>query len=143
MPGGPMLFFYITMELQPDGTWKWARLGDCAAQYYASGLVTVEWMAKTRPRTSDRSITALVSDRCQPARLRGRLADPIMRVTPEAVLVIFTARFGGDTGDVCVDSQKPYKVTVELDEPLGDRALLDGALWPPRDATTPLGEFVR
>jgi hypothetical protein len=61
--------------------------------------------------------------------------DPIVVYGEAAVLVAYAvAKRPG--GQEC-PSNPPLEVVLELAEPLGERALLDGATFPPRDVLEP------
>jgi hypothetical protein len=62
----------------------------------------------------------------------GRIVGPRVEYGPEAIVVTFRVRSVG--GGTC-PSNPLFPVTIELTEPLGGRALLDGGVNPPRDAT--------
>lgn len=65
----------------------------------------------------------------------GRVSEPVIEYTPEAVTVTFTiAPPQGDAHNCPSNPEFPIEVT--LTEPLGERTLLDGGSTPPRDATT-------
>lgn len=163
---GPDLFDYMTFRQRADGTWGPHHEGDCVAVLLIDGVVTVQWVLNESlavgPET--RVIRAIVSESCVPDALVGRLQPPIIRLTAEAVLVVFTALPAGGEGrlgdgrpiaaalsrpgDARRDAQRalfdhcasgpPLEVEVDLGERLGDRLLVDGARWPARDARQPV-----
>ncbi|MBA2632099.1 MAG: hypothetical protein H0U86_03690 [Chloroflexi bacterium] len=62
----------------------------------------------------------------------GRIIGPDIAYTDEAVTITFAVRpLGGGAQDCPGNPSTP--VMVRLDEPLGDRALLDGGTDPPRE----------
>ena len=65
----------------------------------------------------------------------GRVNEPVIEYTPEAVTVTFTVVPPPGNAQDC-PSNPEFPVTFTLSEPLGERALLDGGSTPPRDATT-------
>lgn len=79
------------------------------------------------------SYTALVTERaCASGRSsEGRIVGPQIAYTAEAVIVTFQVQ-GLDGGQDC-QSNPSTPVLVTLDEPLGDRLLLDGDSHPPRE----------
>jgi hypothetical protein len=131
-------FAYAIVEPTGDGQWRVRNWGDCVPTYLSAGRATTEWWVAPgkQPSPENRTIDVVVVDECQADRLDRRLGPPTIRTTTEGVLVVFTAAPGRPTGDVCAEA-KPFATTIELDEPLGNRQLLDGAHWPPRDATKP------
>ena len=65
----------------------------------------------------------------------GRVNDPVITYTPQAVTVTFTVKPPPGDAQDC-QSNPEFPVTFTLSEPLGTRTLLDGGSTPPRDATT-------
>ncbi len=61
----------------------------------------------------------------------GRVEDPLIVYRDDAVIVTFFVE-PLDGGQEC-PGNPPAAVDVELGEPLGDRLLLDGGVWPPRE----------
>lgn len=59
-----------------------------------------------------------------------RLRQPTIEMTDEEVIVTFTAE--PVTGDQDCPSHPPTRYEVALEEPIGERQLLDGAYWPAR-----------
>jgi hypothetical protein len=57
----------------------------------------------------------------------------VVRASPTLVLIVMTARPGGQTGDIC-QGGPPLASIVEIGEPIGSRTLIDGGTWPGRDA---------
>jgi|GEM_PF-1168681 len=64
---------------------------------------------------------------------KGRIEEPVVTVGAESVTVVFAVRPRGGAQDCPSNPETPY--VMVLDEPLGDRVLLDGSEVPPRDAT--------
>ena len=65
----------------------------------------------------------------------GRVNDPVITYSPDAVTVTFTVTPPPGDAQDC-QSNPEFPVTFTLSEPLGGRTLLDGGSTPPRDATT-------
>jgi photosystem II stability/assembly factor-like uncharacterized protein len=63
----------------------------------------------------------------------GRVREPVVEYGADAIVVTFTITWS--PGDQDCPSNPPFPVVVQLDQPLGGRALLDGSSVPPRDAT--------
>lgn len=144
-------FSYVNVESVGGARWRASGWGGCLPTYAAPPRATLTWMVDParRPAADDRSVRVVVVDMCDERPLDHRLGEPTIRTTSDAVLIIFTAtRPNGaaivasiprrlDTADICF-APIPFEATVALGEPLGNRRLLDGARWPPRDATIPL-----
>jgi hypothetical protein len=66
----------------------------------------------------------------------GRVLAPAIVYGADAITITIAVRvIGGDC-----PSNPAFPLTIQLAEPLGDRALLDGSVFPPRDASAPLSE---
>jgi hypothetical protein len=121
------------------GAWTLDVSGACAAQVaLGGGLRLAEWYldpALPRPGPGDLAFTALVTERlCAGGKPPdGRIAPPLVSYRTEAVTVIFGVRPLPGGQDCPANPPGRYKVT--LDQPFGDRLLLDGGSIPPRDAT--------
>ncbi|SDT65844.1 hypothetical protein [Jiangella sp. DSM 45060] len=122
-----------------DGSWAYqGGGGGCEPQrYFDDGLMPGWWSLRTVPGADDTSVDINVnSDECSSGQSPAdRLTEPIVEYTADAVLI--TARveplaYGAYT---CQGSPSA-PLTVHLDEPLGDRQLLDGQWYPPRPVTT-------
>ena len=68
-----------------------------------------------------------------------RLLPPAITYGADSVLIVFAARpLGGNPGEVVTCPSNPAsRVVVQLREPLGDRQLLDGGLFPPSEPVAP------
>ncbi|RIQ11657.1 hypothetical protein [Jiangella rhizosphaerae] len=124
---------------EADGTWTfYSGGGGCEPQrFFADGLNPVDWrLPGEQPPPEATSVTILASEiGCssgQPAD--DRLAEPIVEYHEDAVDI--TLRVAPPEGEffTCVGNPETT-VTVQLDEPLGDRELRDGLWYPPRPAT--------
>jgi len=118
-----------------DGTWSFQSSAECQPQRASDdGLDPASWaLPGARPGPEATSFPILVTERgCVSGQsLEGRLADPIVEYRDDAVLI--TTRVEPAVGDIFMCEGNPTtEVTVELDEPLGNRRLLDGMWFPPR-----------
>lgn len=59
-----------------------------------------------------------------------RLRPPTISIADDSIAITFTAR--PLSGIQTCQGHPPTPYRIELDEPVGDRKLLDGAFWPPR-----------
>ena len=133
MAGSGMIV--ATYRLANDGTWSSWSSGECEPQRaFDDGLDPATWaLPGARPGAEATSFPILVTERgCASGQSsEGRLADPIVEYRDDAVLI--TTRVEPPVGDMFTCLGNPAtEVTVELDEPLGDRQLLDGMWFPPR-----------
>jgi hypothetical protein len=60
----------------------------------------------------------------------GRIAEPIAEYGVNAITITIPVRRVKGGADCQGNPWTPY--VLELDEPIGDRVLLDGGPWPPR-----------
>lgn len=163
---GPDLFDYFRFRLRDDGTWELRGAGDCALRFVAEGRSTLSWrIDESAPPDADtRIVRVLVSEQYGSVDLLT-LQPPIIRLTDEVVLIVFTAnqpaglnadptlaraarsrtasaRDPGRLSEVPLfdhcSQGPPVPVEVDLGEPLGERRLVDGATWPARDARQPV-----
>lgn len=86
------------------------------------------------PQPDDVTVRAIVRERaCASGRSPvGRVLDPIVVYGREEIQVTIPIRRRPGPNDCAGDVNIAY--LIELDEPIGDRALLDAGVLPPRDA---------
>jgi hypothetical protein len=124
-------FEYVETEFK-SGTWVLKGLGDCQFRYLVRGRDTIAWWIDPAnpPKPGDRELHVFGRDLC-PKTLGGRLGAPVVRYGTDSVLIALTAT--ASTGCVVGNSQAAT-LTVRLTEPIGARSLVDGSVWPARDA---------
>ncbi len=130
----------VSLELQ-GSTWHVTGWGQCQPRaVLGPGLGPAEWAfdpAQPRPDASTQVFDALVTElSCnsgQPAD--GRIVGPEIIRTADQVLVIFAVRPRPGAHDC--PSNPSTRVRVDLGEPVGERALLDGGRFPPGDPSEP------
>jgi hypothetical protein len=130
----------VVVERSAEG-WRVSGWGGCRPfVMLGDGLVAAQWAfdpAAARPGPGSTTITALVTERsCSSGRpADGRIAPPFISYGNEAILVVFGVR--PLPGNQDCPGAPPSRVAFELREPLGNRRLLDGAFFPPRDPADP------
>jgi hypothetical protein len=126
-------FEYLETEFK-SGTWVLKGLGDCQFQYLVRDRATIAWWIDPAnpPKSADRELHVLGRDLCPPT-LAGRLGGPVVRYGTDSILIVLTATASPVTGTAC-GSAPGAPVTVRLTEPIGARSLVDGGVWPARDA---------
>ncbi|TDD67288.1 hypothetical protein E1262_19530 [Jiangella aurantiaca] len=124
-------------EQAPDGAWSSQGGGACYPQRTPDdGLVLAEWWLRTTPGPDATSVTIQVQEEgcsggMSPA---DRLAEAIVEYRADAVVITARIEPLPDGAYTCQGSP-PAPLTVQLDEPLGDRQLLDGKWVPARPPT--------
>jgi hypothetical protein len=116
-----------------QGGWAWGGGGSCTlAPQLESGNT---WVALSEPATPlDRESTSPVVGVTEDGCTGGRdpepfLHDPVIVEEDDAVTVYWTST-PLDGAATCV-ANVPTELPLSLDEPLGDRELLDGSTYPP------------
>ena len=90
------------------------------------------WQLASEPRPEDTTLDLLVQEReCASGQsAEGRIAPPDVEYQEEAVIVTVRVRPLSGGADCPDNPGTPY--VLNLEEPLGERALLDGSLNTPR-----------
>ncbi len=125
---------YVVIELRGDGSWGLKGYGDCQMQYVETGLSTIAWSIDPAnpPTPGTRELHVLARDLC-PGTLARRLGKPVIRYGVDSILIALTASLAAPGGPGCGTGQTAA-FTLQLDEPIGARTLIDGSIWPSRDA---------
>jgi len=133
---------FVFASIENDGTgWSNGGWGGCRPEIVLDGLNVASWILDPdapAPDAAARTFTALVTERtCTGGKPMGaRLQAPSIVSGADAVLVVFAARpLEGDSFDC--PGNPPSRVVVRLDEPLGERRLLDAAFFPPAESVAP------
>ena len=127
-------YFYIDLDKGKKG-WRWAGSG--------TGCKPLAWGPKTSggtielrdghpPEPDDSRLRVLVHEwECHGFRVPDR-EDVHPRIIYGEKNVVVILRIEYPQGGATCPGTPPFRYTVKLDEPLGDRALVDGGLYPPR-----------
>jgi hypothetical protein len=130
----------VAFEVGPSGV-VIDRYGQCQARVaMPEGATAADWWvdpAAGVPGPEATTVAGFVRERaCASGRSpEGRILDPLVLYTEAAVLVVYAIE-DLPGGQDC-QGNPAFPITLELAEPIGDRALLDGATFPPRDALVP------
>ncbi len=131
--GEPPNLHLVSMKLA-DGRWKWQGGGGCTAFVRNEGKTTANWAILTGgiDQTS-LSFEVLANDRqcASGVAAEERVSEADVVETDESVVVTFTAT--PLEGNQNCPSHAPTRRTVTLQRPLGERRLLDGAVYPPQE----------
>jgi hypothetical protein len=107
-----------------------------------NGLSNGDWILDPEapaPQPPDTQFVALVTEReCASGKSSaGRIMAPSIIYEKDRILLIFAVRPPQGAVQTCQGNPAtPY--LIHLDQPIGDRRLLDGGSYPPHDATKPL-----
>jgi hypothetical protein len=139
--GADPAFVSATLENQ-GGAWRLAGWGQCRPQIVLEGLSLATWVLDPdapAPGPGTRTFDALVTERdCTSGQPMGaRLRPPSVTYGRDSVFVVFFATPQANQGFATCPGNPPARVRVELSEPLGDRRLLDAALFPPAEPVAP------
>lgn len=134
-PDGP-IGVDMSLELE-GGAWNWAGAGECKPYAFAPDLGTATWaLADPEPAATDTTFTALVTElACTGGQSsEGRVQSPIIDYGDEEIIVTFFVD-PLPPGTYTCPGNPSTSVTVDLDQPLGNRALMDGGTYPSREPT--------
>lgn len=133
-----------TPDRGPEGlsgaTWIWSPAGaeptESSEPAGASVGDPAVWMlrAGTSPGPETRALTLDVSRLGCNNRVTGEVLEPAVTYADTEVTITFQVERELDGGDC--PSNKPETYDLTLDEPLGDRSLVDGACLPGAEAAT-------
>ncbi|MEX2011317.1 MAG: hypothetical protein WEF51_03655 [Chloroflexota bacterium] len=127
--------------LQRDGRWMLDLKGECQPEVeLPAGVGRAEWRldpAFPPPAIGDRQIHVLINElACASGQSpEGRVLPPMIAPSQTAmtIVILVTGRPGGQD----CPGNPDFAMVADLPEPLGERPLLDGAVFPPRDVTRP------
>lgn len=130
-------WYQVGVELR-DGDWMVDGWGGCALRPEIPpgvGLARFRVAPGVELTRDAIEISVLVTEMaCNSGQdARGRIRQPLVLTDAESVTVVMTVRPRGGGQECPSNPETPF--LLELPEPLGDRALLDGSEVPPRDAT--------
>jgi hypothetical protein len=132
---------FVGVSVANDGTgWRVDSWGQCRPSAVLPGLGPARWTFDPNvpaPSAGDRRFVALVTEMAcasgQPAD--GRILPPVVLYGRDDILVIFGVRPLG--GAQNCPGNPATRIVVTLDEPIGDRRVMDGGFLPARDPTEP------
>ena len=124
--------WYLIAVALRNGRWNSNHIGECRLHPAAleKGFGAGEWWLSTSAKPTDRTLSALVREgACMvgPA-LPVRIGTPIVAARADEVKVVVPVRETDDNG--CLGATP---TTIDLGQPLGNRRLVDGAVFPARD----------
>jgi len=116
-----------------DSGWDYVRSGQCSVKPWFEGLEPARWELAPgeEPQPGTRTLRVLVFEQaCSSGKSpEGRIVIAAVTYLDDSVTVILGV--SPLTGPQTCQSAPPAEFSVELHEPLGDRHLLDGWVFPP------------
>ncbi len=133
--GSPPDMWVATVQQLGDGDrWQGEFVEPCTPRPYVDGqLVGYWWPAdETALATDTTEVAVLVQeDSCDSGRgPDGRVGEPQITYGADVVVVTFPVAPRDEGGVFTCQAHPPAAVVIQLDEPIGDRVLLDGSTWP-------------
>ena len=121
-------YAYASFERSGDG-WTPDEFGECTPDVVVGRRAPVTWELDVEPAPGDTELTVMATERsCQGDRkLTQRNTRFDVEYGDDAITIVGTTR--PEVGGNCIG--RPWRLKVRLDEPLGDRALFDAAVYPP------------
>lgn len=124
----------VVMQLeQAAGGWEWAGAGGCRPMAHQAPFGPATWaLDGADPAPPDTTFTAHVTEvACASGQSsEGRVQEPVVTYLEDVIIVTFFVEPLEGVQDC--PGNPPTPVEVQLEEPVGDRQLLDGGVWPPR-----------
>lgn len=129
----------VDVNLERDGeAWRVAGFGQCWPKADVGpglGLASYRVAPGVALAPDQTEVEVLVTEQAcnSGGDARGRIVEPAIIAAADSVTVVFAVRPRDGGHDCQSNPETPFLLT--LDEPLGDRSLLDGSEVPARDAT--------
>jgi hypothetical protein len=133
-------WFFVGFMLA-NGTWTEGSSGTCAGTVRRGpGLVRADWWLDPRfdaPQDTDDLVQAVLLERsCASGHSpEGRIAPPSIAYFENAIVVTMSVQHRPG-GQDCAGNPE-FRFKLRLDQAVGRRRLLDGSVFPPRDAAKP------
>jgi len=139
--GDPGTDGYVSITFEFDGVrWTAFRWGTCQPRRVVQANLEslAWWLPRVAPDPTARSIAVnVIVDGCNAGPVEDAIEPPLIDIGEDRVTVILTGQRGGIQG---CPAGGPTSWTIDLPDAIGTRALLDGSIFPARDATAePLG----
>lgn len=131
-PGRPARHLGIVFE-QRDGQWTFRRSGGCVPEVrHPSGARRASWepVEAVQPETTRLEVAVRERMCASGQSADDRLLPPEIELGEDAVVVTWFVE--PVPGGATCPGNPATAATLELPEPLGDRELLDGGVYPPR-----------
>ena len=136
----PDLWVATVQQLGGADHWQGEVLAPCTPRPYVDGqLVGYWWPEDEAAVDADTTEVAVLvqEDSCDSGRgPEGRVQDPETTYGADVVVVTYPITPRDEEGMFTCQAHPPAVVVLELDEPLGDRVLLDGSTWPAHEPSS-------
>ena len=122
-------FSSFTLE-SSNGEWSFASAGDCRPSAIVPGREAAEWRVLEEPKAADRALVISATEMsCSSGReLAPDAFQPRVEYESDRILIaLFTEPVEGAAN--CI-SNPSTRVTLTLDEAIGDRAIYDAGFYP-------------
>lgn len=136
---GPQTWWSAELK-HADSGWEYVRSGQCHVKPWFEGLETARWeLDPAEPLGPEsRTMAVLVLEQTCPTgeSPKGPIEQAAVTYLEDSVIVILGNRTPPGPHIGC-GPLAPADFSVELNEPLGDRQLLDGYVFPPEPRAEP------
>ena len=138
LPAEGVAFWYAEVEAgaQADSAWQTGPFGQCDPMPRFEGLSAARWelAADADLRPESQVVRVLVFElACASGRSpEGRIAPAAIDYGDDSVTIVLGTRPpAGPAGPQTCQGSPPAVFSIELREPIGNRMLLDGSVFPP------------
>lgn len=123
-------FASVSFELR-RGRWVTSSIEECQPQILIEGEGRIIWELAEEPSPSDTELAVMaIEPACSSDRRLTQANTRFVATYSEDSIHLIGTVVPGLIGGNCLDST-PRRLTVRLDEPVGDRALVDAGVYPP------------
>lgn len=122
---------YVSATFEPSGDgWTPDGFEECDPRVEFGRQSSGTWKLAEEPAPSDTELVVVAHEsRCSGGRkLTQKNTTPLVSYTHEAITIVVRV---APPRDVTCPDNPPSRLTIELDEPVGERELVDAAVYPP------------
>lgn len=136
----PELWIATVQQLGSADRWQGEFVRPCTPRPWVDGLLVGYWWPEDEDSIDSETteIDVLVQeDSCDSGRgPDGRVREPEITYGADVVVVTYPITARDEGGVLTCESHPPAEVTLELDQPLAGRTLLDGSSWPAQEPSS-------
>jgi hypothetical protein len=124
--------------LERRGEWDVVSRGGCTVEVHRPGTNRAEWELnpEIQTRPTDGTVSLLILENACASGIdpRPRLETPEVVYDDTSITIALFVRWpaGGPKAVFTCIGPPPVPIAVELEEPVGNRELIDGAVYPPQ-----------